>query len=695
MSPPATDHEVDAASDILLVFPPHCETAVQGPHLAIPQLAGFLTENGVAVETHDLNIAFFRFVTSHEVLEREFPRLIERREDLASRDELDNAELDELFGLGKIETILSRAARERLEDEAFWQAIRLLSDRVHAAPVELAAMLDRGGASELVRTFFDRLDLEMMRRGASVVGISVAFHLQLGAAVELARRFREQCPDCTIVLGGSQISLMTDPQRQEIASLPFVDAVVLHEGEIPLLEICQRSRRGDPVDFSSVPNTYADTTDGPTRSGWHTPPPMDELPVPLFKPSELSSYLHPVQLPVYVSKGCYWGRCKFCDYTKLYTPGQAKGPSWATFRKADRICDDMQALRDRHGVSDFYLVSEAIPPNYYKALSQSILRRRMLVRLSSYCRVERSYQPHYFELLASAGVRSLTFGVEATNDRVLELIAKGNRVQDVQRTIQLAGSAGIAVVFNLIPDYPTTTWHDVREGIRFIRENVDYIAHLNPQFFDLSGNSQILDEEDEHGLIARPDDAIVTNHGVHSVPFQRTSGLDDAELARVRMLFHRLPGELELYRRTKGVLPIISAPTFEWSRASFVLSKDLEVTTSPFDPSSATLQEDGSVSFARRDDPVHVVSSATTLRRISVPPLGMAILETSEARGVFTVQHVLDTIQQSWSVRDMSICESFIVRCLDSFVRNGFVNHVYHPMLPFPNLDGSVLWDEA
>ena len=474
---------------------------------------------------------------------------------------------------------------------------------------------------------------------------------------------------------------MADTQHEALARLPYIDAVVVYEGEIPLRRICEQVRDGSGLDFGAVPNTYFQRGTDVVAPTFPPPVGIDTLPTPEFDVAELNSYLKPVYLPVYVSKGCYWGKCKFCDYTKLYTPGQAKTHAWAVFRPVDTLVADIKEVTDRHGVDRVFLISDAISPKYYRQLSESVIASGLEVEFLSYCRVEKTYDLAFFQLLHRAGVRHLIFGVEATDDRILKLIDKGNTVHDVRRSIRYATVAGINVIFNLIPDYPTITLDEVERTLGFIRDNIDFIYRLNCHFFNLSANSSIVDEADEHGITVEKDRYVQTNHGVHSLGFTREAGLTPAEAARVRRVFGMVTSDIELYRRTRHLLAKTRHEGFNWGAAEFVLAEEAQVYRVPFDPAQPSLSGDLPV-FERQSESVEILASPPTQRYLRTSAPLRAILEVAERQnGFFSLQDIVALTTDAEGGEHFDVSSESALQTAQTLLQEGFIRSMYHPWL--------------
>ena len=675
------------AKNVFLVFPPQCWSSLAGPHLALPQLKAFLKGRGFDVTTIDLNLAFFRAVRSPAIMTEYLDSLTRVRDELNHAARITSDEFDRLVSLLQIDSLKERlpllkpgAALGPEDLSLSSQALQLVMARMpQDFDGAVSAVSERRDTP--ITSYYDRLDLQSLFGDAGVVGLSIAFHLQLYPALELAYRVHGQYgAGVPVILGGSQVSLLADEQKYALANLPYVSAVIVSEGEVPLLHICEQLKSRGSIDWSGIPNTFCRVEQEVRAPSWHLPPPIADLPPPEFDHESLQLYLaNELTLPVYVSKGCYWGKCKFCDYTKLYTPGQSKGPAWATFRPVETLVRDMASLQRLHGVDRFYLVSDAIPPKYYKELANAIISSGLRVRLNSYCRVEKTHDFAFFELLGRAGVESLTFGVEATEDRILKLIDKGNTVLDVRKSIRFAHAAGVKVFFNLIPDYPTITWDEIQNTVRFIRENVDYIWRLNPQFFALSTNSQIANEQEEHGLVVDTDRLVGTNHGVHSLPFVRNRGLSPEQLSQVHELFPRLAADMVLYQRTRHLVRLASADGFDWRRAEFMLTKEFQLCELNFDPLSPT-RENGQTHFERLRDPQVFLYSPTTGRWVRHTPTIARIIHVGAAKGVFSIGDVATGIPEGDNVVEGYLEDETIQSVMD-LLADGFIERVFHPWL--------------
>ena len=67
-------------------------------------------------------------------------------------------------------------------------------------------------------------------------------------------------------------------------------------------------------------------------------------------------------LPYDPTRGCYWGRCEFCDHGEGYTAGYRS-------KKIQDILGEIRHLRDKYGAKHFHFTDESYPPALFRKLS--------------------------------------------------------------------------------------------------------------------------------------------------------------------------------------------------------------------------------------------------------------------------------------------------------------------------------------
>jgi hypothetical protein len=589
---------------VSLLFPPFCQSAAIFPHLAIPTLAGYLGKLGISCATFDLNVRLNAWLGSldgpydvairHRLLEF---KSIERGAGAQSPDafcELIRDVSDAPMRLLEAELpgrILHHALKDRfgLQDalqlngirnrlaEKLWEEISIehIARSVSEAIEVHETLLGRTFGDFLARS--EILTLVERAARSPLVGVNVSFSMQMAAAIALARRIKSIAPRALLVLGGSQISLLHERDLKRLAGLPFVDAVCRYEGEIALHEL-HRAAQGE-IALEDVPNIVFKNRTGELQTNSHIPSiPLNDLPLPAFNEEELPLY-DSRSLPVNVTRGCYWGKCTFCDYVKLMAPGQSRYIG----RSVKLVVDDIMALQSRFGTTDFKLITEALPPAWAARFSKEIRERGVRATFWSYLKNERNniWTQNLLNLMSAAGFTKVTCGVESTSDRVLNVIDKGTTQEMIRDNFEGFAKAGIRAEFNLIPDYPTTTLAEAADGVRFVLENRDVIRRINPQMFDLSVQSAVAGSPEQFGVEVTSDLPDKTTHGLHSLGYRRTRGLSDDERALVSRAYRELMLEISRYHLISQSRAILQSASFTWDRARISMEPSCRFLRSP------------------------------------------------------------------------------------------------------------------
>lgn len=466
----------------------------------------------------------------------------------------------------------SAQAHEKLWDEiAIEHVVRSVSEAIEVHE----ALLERTFGEFLSRPEI----VALVERAARcpLVGVNVSFSMQMAAAIALARRIKSVAPGALLVLGGSQISLLHQRDLERLAGLPFVDAVCRYEGEIALHEL-HRAAQGE-IALEDVPNIVFENRKGELQTNSHVPSvPLNDLPLPAFNEEELPLY-ESRSLPVNVTRGCYWGKCTFCDYVKLMAPGQTRYIG----RDVKLVVDDIVALQSRFGTTDFKLITEALPPAWAASFSKEMRGRAVRATFWSYLKNERKdiWTHDLLSLMRAAGFTRVTCGVESTTDRVLKVIDKGTTQEMIRDNFEGFANVGIQADFNLIPDYPTTTLAEAADGVRFVLENRDVIRRINPQMFDLSVQSAVAGSPEQFGIEVTSNIPEKTNHGLHSLGFRRTRGLSDDERALVSRAYRELALEISRYHFTSQSRAVLQSAHFTWDRARLSMDPSCRFLRSP------------------------------------------------------------------------------------------------------------------
>jgi anaerobic magnesium-protoporphyrin IX monomethyl ester cyclase len=349
------------------------------------------------------------------------------------------------------------------------------------------------------RFFEERLANDPELENSDCFGISIVYDHQLVNSLYLARALKKRWPDKLLLLGGTSISQLYKHMKDKTNMKVFFDrcdGIVVGEGETAICEIA--AVEGDFSKNKSIPNfiTYDREHDEirlPQRIHYEN---VTALGQPIYNhPWDL--YLSPDKGINYApTRGCYWNRCTFCDYglnTDMPTS------PWRE-RKVDQVVADLQRACAEEQIKYVYFAVDVMAPAYIERLSDAMLNAGLDIRWSAEMRMEKIFSAERCKKMARSGCVCISFGMESGNQRVLDLIDKGTKVQFMGETMKNFTNAGVAVQLMAFTDFPTETPEEKKETFDFIKKYDDYWSVGGMGTFLLTGTSMIAKDPEKFGI---------------------------------------------------------------------------------------------------------------------------------------------------------------------------------------------------
>jgi anaerobic magnesium-protoporphyrin IX monomethyl ester cyclase len=499
---------------VALIYPPTCDPTA--PYLALPTLSAWLRAHGHEVLPIDANLEGWEQLLSEPSLGAFGQRLEARRKGLEAERSLSHtdqlaysaivrAHADAQSAPSAIgDALATFRDRERFYDpEAYGVAVRVVESAqrlISAAHTPLALDFvayrtpfslmnpaeiehDAGRAHNPFYDYFEQLAERIAAEGVELVGLSVAFPGQIQPAYSLAYALRRRLPELYVTVGGpalTQMLLRLDEPAVARALGPFSSAVA-YEGEYALLELIEALGRGERPGGLLRGRTVEDMSALP-------PPDFDGLPLERYFAPELI-------LPYDPTRGCYWGACTFCHYG-LAEVGTARHRE----RPVPLVLDHLEGLSRKYGTRIFYFSQDAFAPRIAGEIARGIEARGLGLRWGTDMRPERSLSPERCEEFVRGGALSAALGVESAAPRVLSLIDKGIRVEDMRRVVQNLSQAGMAVEAMCFSDFPTESYREALATIRLVTELEQDLALFILGRFDLTHGSLVAQKPGEFGI---------------------------------------------------------------------------------------------------------------------------------------------------------------------------------------------------
>ncbi len=311
-----------------------------------------------------------------------------------------------------------------------------------------------------------------------LLGFSVCLNQLLPSLAALCA-IKENYPELPVVMGGSSFFR---EKSQSLFSLFPLDYLVCGEGEQPLLNLCQELAADRRPARIAAQRQLAD---------------LSSLPVPdyddYFKEIKIfgtNGFI--AELPLEFSRGCWWGKCAFCNLNLQWQGFRAKS--------AEQMLSEVTRLSEKYGCLDLAFTDNVLPVR-----ESRIFFRKM---------AELDRDIHFFgeirattrgRELAGAGQGGLTVvqaGIEALSNSLLQRLNKGTSVIENLAVMKDALAAGIVLDGNLICEFPGSTREEVEETLF----NLDFALPFHPlssASFFLGRQSPVDLAPEQYGILAR------------------------------------------------------------------------------------------------------------------------------------------------------------------------------------------------
>ena len=305
-------------------------------------------------------------------------------------------------------------------------------------------------------------------RRFDLIGFSVCFS-QLSASLAAASRIKRATQAAPpIVLGGASCA----PERVPRLMLKFrqIDFIVQGEGEQPLIGLCEylsgRTWELGPRTFSrafgsSRPQLLHNQID---ELGQLPIPDYSDYFVAVRKSFPTEEFL-PV-IPLEFSRGCWWGKCTFCNLNL----------QWSGYRRksASRMFYEVNKLTEKYKCLDFVFNDNALPVRESEAFFRRIMADHRDLGFFGEARIE-----HCKERLAicsQGGLRAIQSGIEALSQSLLRRMNKGVSVIENVAAMKNALDCGVELDGNLITEFPGSGPEDVQETLA----TLDFVFPYRP-----------------------------------------------------------------------------------------------------------------------------------------------------------------------------------------------------------------------
>ena len=516
---------------VMLVFPP--DWYPSEPYLSLPTLTAFLREAGHDVVQKDVNLEMYDWFFSGDFLRRvlkKVPQQLDRLKKIARERDLTDAEVELQLSLcdcsrSRIGELIKKAEEakrivrtsEFYDSEKLEWAIAVFREvtatislvyspaRICMPPMETDLSYKLFMSSEVLDAVYDtqvnvyRDVFEHIVKPAilveqpDVIGISIVLRQQLFSSMTFCAMIKEQFPDIHVTIGGNTVTRFRDVLPDTPKLFALFDSAIVYEGETALLRLVEGIANG--TELSHVPNLLFRDESGIHVNSETFAENMGALPPPDFDGLPIEKYFVPEPiLPYLATRGCYWGRCEFCDHGEGYTSGYRTKKDW-------QIIDELTFLKQKYQTRHFHFTDESYPPALFRKLTKKLVESKLDIAWTTHIRFEKSLlDDEVWQNAQDAGCKYLHMGYESGSERVLQLMDKATTTDIIQRSLELSSRHGVWNHVMGFFGFPGETYEDAKFSTQFLEDNREHVHSIGFGTFDLSKHTPVAKNPEKFGI---------------------------------------------------------------------------------------------------------------------------------------------------------------------------------------------------
>ena len=306
---------------------------------------------------------------------------------------------------------------------------------------------------------------------APIVAIGAYAH-SLPVVTLATRVLKERRPETRIILGGPGPSEVAEPL---LAAFPHIDAVVIGEGEMTLVELTRAmSGKDEYGDVKGI--AYRDGDEVRVTAARPRITDLDALPAPAYHLVDPALYFIHYLLS---SRGCPY-RCAFCDLSPFWG-GQV------TYRSIESFVEEVEALYREHGVRKIMVADDIFMLKRERVVEfcRSLQRRDLGIQWWCYGRVD-LVDDELMAMMRDSGCVSVLFGVESGSNRVLKRLHKAFGIEEAIEVVSRAATHYFPVQATFIWGYPFETMDDFYETLEAQKRLLEQSHRVDTIFMSLA-----------------------------------------------------------------------------------------------------------------------------------------------------------------------------------------------------------------
>ncbi len=333
---------------------------------------------------------------------------------------------------------------------------------------------------------WEDFSMQVEEYNPDIAGITI-MSVDYNPAMKSIELIKEVNSNIKTVVGGAHPTLMLN----EIETNPKIDYIILGEGEISFAELIEKIKNGQSGD----------------RVIQGIKPDLDKLPFAdrdIFGASEYPLPIKGFESPfvtLIAGRGCVYN-CKFCQPAEKIIFGNK-----VRRRSASNVIEELKILREKYRFESWMVHDDCLTEDraWVEEFAEKYRENKFTQifacqsRADIICRNEETVK-----LLHDAGLRLFFIGFESGNQRVLNFLRKGTKVEHNYKAAEICKKYDIKIWANYMMGIPTETKEEVMDTVNMIKKIKPDVK--SPAFYTPHPGSDLFKYCEENNL------SLITSH---------------------------------------------------------------------------------------------------------------------------------------------------------------------------------------
>ncbi len=276
-----------------------------------------------------------------------------------------------------------------------------------------------------------------------------------------------RCHGCTVIVSSSDSA---DHVQEYL--LRGADFIINGEGELTLLELCQRILRNASADMRDISGlSYKEHLKIIT-----TPPrkpigELDSLPIPAWDLVDVQKYKR------------YWSKHGYFSMNMVTTRGCPFGCNWCAkpiygrgynSRSAKNVVEELKLLKEKYNPDHIWFCDDifGLKLGWISEFQTMIEQSGLKIEYKCLSRPDLLIKENSFSKLASSGCETVWMGAESGAQKILDAMDKGTTVEQIRQATRRLKEKGIKVGYFLQFGFPGESYDDILKTFNLVKREM-------------------------------------------------------------------------------------------------------------------------------------------------------------------------------------------------------------------------------